>query len=129
ERFDIVALKSNNHALTQRGEARRRRSNRRAHEWELRRDSTTGETRRYERPAPSPAWTDRETWRATAATTTRGTPLGSCELRRLRRIPRRGRPCSDRVPFLGRPAIRRSRPLPVAGRDRQPPRLLDPDSR
>src|SRR5699024_3172645 len=70
-----------------------------------------------------------ETWRATAATTTRGTPLGSCELRRLRRIPRRGRPCSDRVPFLGRPAIRRSRPLPVAGRDRQPPRLLDPDSR
>jgi len=103
-------------ALTQRGEARRQRSNRRAHEQELQRGSTTGETRRCERPVPSPAWTGREISPATAGATTRDTPPDSCEPRWLRRIPRREPRSGGRAPSPGKRAIRQSRPLPAAGR-------------
>ena len=50
-----------------------------------------------------------------AVAATRDAPSSSCELRLLRRIPRREKLSDDRVPFPDRLVIRRSRPLPGLG--------------
>ena len=69
-----------------------------------------------------PAWRGRGTSPTTAGVATRDTLPGSCGRPHRRRIPRRGRRTGDRAPYLGRLAVHRSRPLPAAGRGRQPPR-------